>query len=81
MAQHQLETIAKPAADAPASEWEKYIEGITTPDANASSQIWDEYWRLTQEAEDEAPEATYANRTPTVDPNLLGVGSKGGTKR
>jgi hypothetical protein len=80
MAQHKLETIAKPAPDASASEWEKYIEGITTPAANAPAAEWDEYWRLTQEAEDEAPAGTYANRTPTVDPNLIGVGSKAAKK-
>lgn len=80
MAQHQLETIAKPAADAPVSEWEKYIEGITEPAADASSEVWEDYWRLTEEASEQTPEGTYANRTPTAHPDLLGVGSKGPAK-
>lgn len=74
MALHKLETVAKPAADAPASEWEAYLAGLKQPEVGDNAG-WEEYFRLEEEASEEAPASTYANRTPTAHPDLLGGGS------
>lgn len=69
-------THPKPAPDAPAAEWEQYVQGILPPDANASEEAWNEWYKLTEEAADQSPDKAFQGRTPNVHADLLGGGTK-----
>lgn len=72
MAQSSLETVPKPAPGSSTKDWEAYINGILAPEVTASDELWEEYWRLTDEAAEESPNDTYEGKVPDVDEKLLG---------